>query len=52
MAYRAMEATAHTLKDEAERFHQEAIKRALQRDLLLFVVVTLFLGVGFYHAVL
>ena len=35
-AYRAMEAAAYTLKDEAERFHQEAVKRALQRDLLLF----------------
>ena len=46
-AYRAMEAAAYTLKDEAERFHQEAVKRALQRDLLLFVLGSLFFGVGY-----
>ena len=33
VAYRAMEATAHTLKDEAERFHREAIKSAIERRL-------------------
>jgi hypothetical protein len=52
IAYRDMEATAHTLKDKAEWFHREAIKSALQRNLLLFVVLTFFFGVGFYHAVL
>jgi hypothetical protein len=59
VAYLAMEASAHTLKNEAERFHREADgakelarrysmvagRTAVQRDL---VWVTLFLGVAGY----
>ena len=52
VAYQAMEATAQTLKDESERFHRKAIKIALQRDFLWFVVVTFLFGIGFYHTVL
>ena len=51
-AYRAMEAAAYTLKDEAERLHGEAIRSALLRDLLCFVVVAFLFGVWFYNAVL
>ena len=46
-----MEAAAYTLKDEAERVHRKAIRNALLRDFLCFVVVAFLFGVWFYNAV-
>ena len=46
-----MEAAACTLKDEAERSHRKAIRNALLRDFLCFVVVAFLFGVWFYNAV-
>ena len=51
VAYRAMEETAYALKKEAESFYRQAIKRAVQRDLLLSLVFMVLFGVWLYATV-